>query len=619
MTLQIKQNVTSGFGIAMITLAIVHSLQAQERSNIQLLESLSRNLKTASASEIRLAVVEVEEALNRLRKELSEQAIGVILNNELQIDRLASELQKDLPDATFLNRMERSLRRILPGRVQRTTDELRAKVANLAKLLSLTPAGLDMARQSIATIRDHLQNEQLRQTRIGDSELRQAFVELVSRHPSVLDIATLGTSIAGANYSSLIKKEFLTSMSQRSFELPIHLRECKDGTSVGGDGKMHIALSLELPTSNGEIRMIVNATGTGKIDVSADRKRIHACAQLSTQIQGQQSLHIRPSQISGDSPVINAHLSTQLTQVKMDGLLGRLRLSEKVVSRAIQSRLEANDKSVSDQIERTVQKRVEDEGYDLAYRINGLIQHGVWDRIHSLDFQPDVQLQNNLQGIRSDTHVVSRNQLGALSKRPDIPADTVKNLDLITWVHESAVNNIFDLFTGIRLSEDTIRGLWETELKLTCDDWKTLQPARIPSVITLADQSSLELRFIPQGVEVRLRVTSCEVDGRVEDTGTRELGLRYHIENGAHGAQFFRQSLEFPNELSAEKRAIWTKTLDLFFGKTIRPMPKFRNASFSPFLQLGYLNISEGWLVVGAARSLPATGPLESFTKEVSR
>jgi hypothetical protein len=619
MTIPIRQSLSGCFRIAFMAFAMVYSAQGQEPANIRLLDSLSSNLKAASAAELLHAKNEAAAALNRLQMELSEQAIGVILSQELQLARLSSELHQETPDLQSLKDIEKSLRRILPGKVQRTSDELRHSVAKLIKQLSLSPAEIDIAKQSIATIRLHFQNEQLRQTRTGERELRNAFAELSARHPSSRDIDALHKSLSFANYSSLIKKEFLTTLSQRSFELPVHFRDCKDGTSIVGEGKFKVALSLELPSSIGENQMLICATGTGQIGVAADRNRIHVCAQLTPQIQGQQSLHIRPSQIVADSPHVAAQLRTQVTQVKVNGLLGCLRITENVATRAIQSRLTANEKSVSDQIERKVQERVEEEAFDMAYRINGLIQHGIWDRIQSLEYKPEVMLQNDSQGIHADTHLVSSHQLGALSKRPAIAADRFQQLDLMTWVHESAINNVFDSLSSIRLDEATVRGLWETQFKLTSDEWKNLPPGRIPAVITLADQSPLELRFVPQGIELRLRAIACELDGRIEDEGIREITVRYHIGNVANEAQCSRQPLVFPDDFPPDKVAVWTKALDLFFGRTIRPMPKFRNASFSSFLRLGYLNLIDGWLVIGTARSPVSPTTTSNDSYEVAR
>ena len=124
---------------------------------------------------------------------------------------------------------------------------------------------------------------------------------------------------------------------------------------------------------------------------------------------------------------------------------------------------------------------------------------------------------------------------------------------------------------------------------------------------------------MPQGIEVRLRVTSCEVDGQIKDASAREFTMVYRLENDSQGFRLSRQSIVFPSDLPAEKRAIWNKTFDLFFGKTLRPAPKFRNSSFSAFLRLDYLNLSEGWLVIGAARTLPADAASTQSPEEVLR
>ena len=124
---------------------------------------------------------------------------------------------------------------------------------------------------------------------------------------------------------------------------------------------------------------------------------------------------------------------------------------ENVAAQAIQSRLTASEKSFSDQIEKIAFEQIEKEGLKLENKINGLIQQGMWDVIASLEYEPDVHLRNDKQGIRGEMHLADRQQLGALSTPPDIPADKYANLDLITWIHESAANNVANSFSGMVL------------------------------------------------------------------------------------------------------------------------------------------------------------------------
>ncbi len=613
-----RTRITNGLSFVLVALSMCLPARSQERSVGKLLDALWAELQPASTSQVNTAKLQTEEALRSLNVALATQALGVILSPELQLERLGSELGKVQPDVPALRSIERALRRLLPGKLQPATDQLRQRVASLARLLSLTPAGVERARQAITTIRAHSQNELWRQTRDGERQLRQAFADLQAYHPSIRDIEAIRSRLSIANYSSLIKREFLETVAQREFEIPVHFHDCQDGTAIAATGQVRVALCLELPVSSGESQLLFHVTGSGPIHVSADRQRIHVGAQVQPDVHGLQRLHLWPEKIAGDSPAVDARLSTRLTQIDIDGLLGRLKVTEKLASRIFRRRLDAAEGPLADQIERTARERVEEASYDIAYRINGLIKQGVWDRIRSLDFKPEVHLQNDAAGIRTATQVVGENQLGALSPQPTIPLSEYHELDLISWIHESAVNNIFDSLSEFRLDEATMRGLLETELKLTCDDWHNRPPARIPAVITMADESPLQLRFVTTGVEVRLRAKACEVDGRVVDAVVREFTLSYRLESDAQGTLFTRQAIAFPHELSAAQIAIWTETLDLYFGQTMRPAPKFRNSSFPDFLRLGYVSFSEGWLVVGASRGVSTSSPLAPLPEEIA-
>ena len=84
----------------------------------------------------------------------------------------------------------------------------------------------------------------------------------------------------------------------------------------------------------------------------------------------------------------------------------------------------------------------------------------------ALDFTPEVRLANDALGLRSDTWYAGADQLGAVTPRPEIPAADLARLDIVTWAHESAVNNSLAALGGLRLDEATVRGLWQVQCKL---------------------------------------------------------------------------------------------------------------------------------------------------------
>jgi hypothetical protein len=271
--------------------------------------------------------------------------------------------------------------------------------------------------------------------------------------------------------------------------------------------------------------------------------------------------------------------------------------------------LAGNDPAVARQIERAIAPRVEEEAASLAYRINGLVQWGVWDRLAALDFLPEVQLANDCLGLRSDTWYARADQLGGTAPRPELPAADLARLDMVTWVHESALNNTLAMVGSLRLDEATVRGLWEVQAKLWSPEWDTLPPARIPAVITLAEARPLAVAVSAAGIDVVLWATACELAGQVVDEEPREIRLEYEVVRDGTSWLFRRGAAAFAGPVPPEIRAAWQETLGLFFGREIRPLPRYRPSGLSEHLKLGYVDVQRGWLVVGAERVPDAAGP----------
>jgi hypothetical protein len=356
--------------------------------------------------------------------------------------------------------------------------------------------------------------------------------------------------------------------------------------------------------SRGENLLLVHARGTGAIAATADRRRVHVRATAAPTLECTQEVHILPRTIEGDTPRVNAEFRTRLTGVGIDGLLGECRLARRVAGRAIQDALAANDPRVAATIEKEVGERVREEGIKLAYRVNGLLQHAMWDQLAALDYLPESRLHNDASGIWSEAFYAHDEELAAVSPRPALPAGA--RLDLVTWVHESVAGNSLGALAGATVDEATIRGLWNDQFKLTSPQWDALPGGRFPAVITLAPDDPVGLRFVRDGVELRLAATSCELDGRPADAGRRTFRIRYRIERRPDGVGFLREPIEFGTDVPAGVRPTWERVLDLFLAADIRPMQRFPNAKARQLFELGHLDVTDGWLVVGSRR-LPET------------
>jgi hypothetical protein len=172
----------------------------------------------------------------------------------------------------------------------------------------------------------------------------------------------------------------------------------------------------------------------------------------------------------------------------------------------------------------------------------------------------------------------------------------------VTRLHESAINNTLGPLGGIVLDENTVRGIWEVQLKLTSDQWPTLAPGRIPAEIRLADKDAVVVRLRDGTIDVVLRVVACAVDGREAAGASRQVAFHYRVERHADGLRLVRSEFDHGAEVLPADKASWDRALGLVFPPALVPMPRYRPSGFSEYVRTTHLDLSAGWLTVGARR-----------------
>lgn len=566
-------------------------------------------VRQPTAAEIDAARDHVVRRLGTLRGLLAGQALGVVLGPELDLDGLAAALADDTApgpagptlDGDRLAACEASLRRVVPRSLQAAVDDLRDAVVRLGTLVRLAhdDAG---AAAALATLAEHAAEEHLRRTAAGETELREAFARAARLVPDeTLD--PLRRRLSGPNDVGFVSADFIAFLARQQFEQPVAFTRQVTGARIAGTGRVSLELSATVPVSDGENRLLVHARGTGTITATADRRRVHVVAAATPAVTCTQAVHILPRGIAGDTPDVAAAFRTRLEGVGIDGLLGRCRLVQRAAGRAISAALAANDPRVAATLEDAVRERVREEGIQLAYRVNGLLRSTVWDQLRAVDYEPAVDLHNDAAGLWSATTWAHADELAALAPRPALPSGPA--LDVVRFVHESAVGNALGGLSGATIDEATVRGLWETQFKLSSAEWDALPGGRVPAVIRLAAGRPLTLRFVPDGVVVDLRATGCDLDGRAADAGPRAIRIRYHV---AGGSGLVRDPLEFAADVPAAVRPVWEEVLGLFCAREIRPLPRFPNRLARQVFALAHLHAADGWLVVGLRRATPDAG-----------
>lgn len=565
------------------------------------------------ASELDGAQEQARARLVRLRRLLDDQAIGVVLSPALGLAELESALvpgraDDGVTEGARLSRSARNLRQVVPPSLQAAVDDLRAAVDRLARLIHCAADDDGVTVTSLATLARQIATTSRPPSLDDEVDVRKAFASAATRLPDET-LAPLRRRLSHPNDVGFVSRSFLAFLARQHVEQPVSFDRQVEGARISGTGRVVLDLSATMPRSLGENRLVLHARGSGTIAATADRRRVHVRATALPSVTCAQTVHILPRTIAGDTPDVSAEFRTKRQGVGIDGVLGRCRVVQRLAGRAIDAVLAANDPRVAAMLEDAVRDRVHEEGLALAYRVNGLLRSTVWDQLRAVDYMPTVELHNDDAGLWSETTYAHADELGALSRRPALPADG--SLDVVRWVHESVLTNALVGLTGAMIDEATVRGLWETQFKLWSPDWETLPAGRVPAVIHLADERPVSLRFQPDGVVIDLRTTGCDRDGRRVDTGPRGFRVRYRVHEGATGLALVRDPIECATNVPAEIQPIWEEVLGLFCARDIRPVPRFPNRKARHLLRLAHLHAADGWLVVGLARSPEAVPPAD--------
>ncbi|MGA1619515.1 MAG: hypothetical protein ACO37F_13530, partial [Pirellulales bacterium] len=457
------------------------------------------------------------------------------------------------------------LRRVLPGQAQADLDQLRQEVAALAASCSRSPETIAAARRAMAAVHRHLAEHPTRHAPDDDRQLRDAFASVVRLVADAGLRSQLRQTLSQPNAIVQLRPRFVQQLAAQRVTRPINLQRATAGTVITGRGEVQVDLSAELPESVGSCRVIVHAEGRGQIDATASRRRARVTATAAPTIGGR---------------------------------WGHGRRGRRLATRSVQRQLAAAEPATSRAIEAEVGRMVEAEGLLLAGRINTLLTWGVWDRLAAIDFTPEVLLANTQAGATSGTFYARGSQLAAITPPPVAAAEQSPRVAMVTKVHESAINNLFTGFGGLTLDEATVRALWEVQLKLSDADWERLPPARVASTITLHAEQPLEIHVADQEVQLTLRPAAGHLAGIPLPAAPAAISLSYQLKPDADGLCFRRTACQFSGDLDAATAAAWTELIDLFCGRLLRPLPRYRTSITASWLRVVHAALEQGWLVV---------------------
>jgi hypothetical protein len=580
------------------------SAVAQSNAELAAIDRLEASLTPSSSSDIQISSSRTLALLAELNAELDLSPQGEIYRKDCFLSPLSAQLKENSPDITLLQRSATALRKLSSGKLKLKFHQLDESLSELITLLRSTQSAVPLGREALAVLRKHAINPALRTETNGALEIRLAFAQIANIHPNVEAVHNLQNLLSQANTLTLVRRRFIDEESQGSFLVPVDQTATLDSTQIHTQGKIQVTYLAELPYSTNDCSLLLHVSGSGQLVTRADRSKISIVAAIQPRVTGSQPVHIQPTEIHGNTPTIHASLQTQVLDAQVECPLGQLPIVERLLSRVVQRKLDENAPTLAKRVETDIREKAEEVGYQLAYRINDLLRHKIWDRFHILTFEPRISILNDQLGINYSAHYMMHDQLAALTSPPELSPNTKQELDIISCIHESAITNVLEKLPAFSIDEATMRGVWQVQLKMEDPSWKNPQPATIPSVIHLRTPTPLSLSLNDDQIILTLHGDSYQIEDQPTQASHCEIKVIYQVNRIGNQVHLMRKQFELIGDISNEQRLSWIKVLGRLLPEELQPLPRYQKAGISSFIHLKHLHIDNGWLVIGQSRQV---------------
>ena len=549
--------------------------------------SFKAAFRVASADEVAAALGQARQSLDKVVAHLAGLPEGALLRDALRLEAIARELGESTPATEAADTTMRALRMKRPGGLEPLLAELRVTLETWRSL-----ATFDAAAQAQA-IERWRRIAEVRSADLVDPHVAAAwradFAALARLHRVDEELDQLRARFAQPNHIVAVNAHYLEAVAARRFDAPINVRERRDGTLLTARAKLPVRTSLELPEAHrhAAIRLYVDARGG--LDLTACRGKLFVAAKSNVCLDGSQLFHLTGDGVAPRDPDIDLSSRTRLTGVDVSSRVGG-RVAERVVAKVATRKLPDADRRATRAAKPALEARVSQECEQIAQRINGLFHQLYVGPLLAFDVDPAIQFRSGPGGIIGTATYARHDQLGALVPPPP-PRISQDELSYVTYLHESAINNLAEQWAGKQLDEATFWMVLNEEFKFRSDEVEALPPGRPPAVIQLGRQPPVSLRLAESGLDVTMRFR-----GFSEENEEATLHVRYDLTAGTSGIQLARSGdlVVEPSTTIVDHEA-----LSRFFPSRLTPRQRFRGEQQPQRQVVRELRLEDGWLVLG--------------------
>lgn len=543
-------------------------------------------------------------SLATLQRQLPELPNGVSLAEQMKLAELRQAL--DASDPHALRNADRFLQGSFPAAIRSSVKTLGRDVSILAGYCELDADRIENARCDATQLAEFWRSGG---ATTAELDLRSAYANLASTRLVDDLLPAVREHISYPNAQVLVTRDYIHSVASRRFTVPVSFTHSVNQGSVAVNGSIAFRIEPQLIDNQAaaQLRLLVSAAGSAQINGRRDQITARAAGNLSA--VAAQSVLLDDDGVHARPVALQVTTATSLQSVNV-GLRcpAANRIASRMAGRVATSKLAAANPQIAAGIRQQTSQTVDDECADMSYRINGLLRIAIAEPLLARSLEPETRLRTDRQGVWSTASVRHHLELAATTPPPALPPEIAARNEIAFWLHESALNNVADDLAGVRLDETTFFEILHEQLKLGSDAIDRLPKPRIAAAIVFADYEPLRVWFTDQNLNLVVRVQACEAEGTEVYRGTAEIRASYRVNQTADGIQLQRKeplsTLATP-PLDGQAAEI----VERFLPAEAHSLPHYRNASFTHYMRLRYLDLSGGWLVTSARREPVTPAP----------
>jgi len=564
-----------------------------------------------SAEALQTGRRQTSAVLGKLDAQLNDLPDGAIWRKTWQLKQLGEQLAAPKPNVGAIQTTSRALATSGPVVLEPGRRSLVYLLGNWLGMAGATPQSTARAMQNIETLLRAAHRENQEAVPQNEEAVRLAFRELAALRRFDDLLGEYRATRSGFSYRVRMSDDYIEEESRRTFEVPVAFPTYSGGMSIFVRGTAVSDATVEVVPNETQGELRVEVFSNGRFALSGSKKKMSFTATSLQRMRSTQPMYLDPAAIETPGPTVRDRSCTTLNSLHFCTCLPIIGRIASRVARPIASRKVAEqDPVIARKVEDQLRERVAEEGFDIAYRVNGKFGAIGSEFFPNDGDKPRLTIRSTADDITWSAVYADADELGALSPPASDASTAAASFEVRHWAHESAAENWGTRLNGKPLDEATFRLLLKEDLNLFSKEFDAMPTLRTPAVLLFANDEPLGVKFRDGAVELTLRLQGYSVGRDVNWKSPKTVKLRYRLVADANGIRLVRENENYLKDIA------WKRALDHFLPAVYEPLPRFHNGNFKTRLTLQMLTIADGWLSTGANRT-PEPRPADKTAADV--